>query len=108
MLLTGRRLGGREAYEWGIGERFVDVTEETEGARGETAERSGKMVREEAVKWAEEICEGGPGAIRAVLRAFGKGQEAENREYDGVVGMEDRDEALRAFAEKRKPRFIGV
>ena len=108
MLLTGRRLGGREAYEWGIGERFVDLAKETEGSRGETAEKSGKMVREEAVKWAQEICEGGPGAIGAVLRAFGKGEEAENKEYDGVVGMKDRDEALRAFGEKRKPIFIGV
>ena len=107
MLLTGRRLGGREAYEWGIAERFVGGAEEPGSSREEIAARSGKMVREEAVKWAEEICEGGPGAIQAMLRAFGKGEEAENREYDRVVGMHDRDEALRAFGEKRRPRFTG-
>ena len=61
-----------------------------------------------AVEVAMGICEGGPAAVRAVLRAVGKGEGVENIEYDGVVGTRDRDEALRAFGEKRKPVFKGL
>ena len=60
-----------------------------------------------AVEVARGICEGGPAAVRAVLRAVGRGEAVENAEYEGVVGTRDRDEALRAFAEKRKPVFGG-
>ena len=67
-----------------------------------------QKVLDGAVDVARWICEGGPAASRAVLRAVGKGEEWENREYEGVVGTADRDEALRAFAEKRKPEFKGV
>lgn len=61
-----------------------------------------------AVELAEEICDGGPAAVGAALRAVKAGsEEVEGREYEGVVGMGDRDEALRAFKERRKPRFVG-
>ncbi|KAM0805240.1 methylglutaconyl-CoA hydratase mitochondrial precursor [Usnea florida] len=94
MCLTGRRVGGWEAGRMGICERVVDV-------RG--------RVLEGAVGMAREICEGGPGAVGAVMRAVREGTgEAEGREYEGVVGMGDRDEALRAFGEKRKAVFRGL
>jgi len=104
MMLTGRRVGGPEAYFWGLCERLVEVGEE-EGMKGAVAR---EKVLEGAVGVARGICEGGPGAVKAVLRACGRGEEVENREYEGVVGMEDRDEALRAFGEKRRPVFRGM
>ena len=65
---------------------------------------------EEAVKLAREICEGGPIAIKAALAAVegcALGEKAENAAYDIVVKTKDRDEALVAFREKRKPVFKG-
>ncbi|MCJ1485350.1 hypothetical protein MMC06_005524, partial [Schaereria dolodes] len=106
MILTGRRVGGREAGRWGLCDRVVDV-----GHVGDAEEEGAKSAREmvlgEAVGLAREICEGAPGAVRAAVRAVGgwagEGREGkeraedelENRMYEEVVGMEDRDEALR-------------
>ncbi|KAG6021304.1 hypothetical protein E4U41_002529, partial [Claviceps citrina] len=67
-----------------------------------------RMALAEAVRLAREICEGGPVAIRAGLQAVASGMHAMEREmYERVVATEDRDEALRAFGEKRKPVFRG-
>lgn len=68
------------------------------------------MVLEEAVRLAREICEGGPIAIGAAMKAIdgcALGEKAENAAYEDVVSTADRDEALRAFREKRKPVFKG-
>ena len=115
MVLTGRRVGGAEAGRMGLCERVVDV-----GGGGDGDYDGGWMggrewkrevrerVLEGAVGMAREICEGGPGAVGAAMRAVGEGTEgAEGREYEGVLGMGDRDEALRAFGEKRKAVFRG-
>lgn len=76
---------------------------------GDNAKRFTRAkVLDAAFEMAKEICEGGPGAVGAVLRAVrGGSAEAEGREYEGVLGYEDRDEALKAFGEKRKARFTG-
>ena len=166
MVLTGRRVGGREAWEWGLGERCVDVDVEGGGGDGygygygggvgqegsrdgveigldgkdigitkeAMARRAREMVLQEAIDVAWSICEGGPLATKAALRAVkglggGAGrvevegvgkeemigktskanreEELENSEYEAVVKSEDRDEALRAFGEKRRPVFKG-
>lgn len=102
MILTGRRVSGNEAKEMGICERVVDV-----GYREGGREVRGRVF-ESAVGMAGEICEGGPRGVGAVMRAVGEGTAgAEEREYEGVVGMGDRDEALRAFGEKRRAVFRG-
>lgn len=115
MILTGRRVNAREAYRLGICERLV-VGDAEEDGRGEVV-KEGKEEREKiiqaAVKMAEEICEGGPVAIAAALRAVGGGgvewQKGwmEDQMYEKVVGTRDRDEALLAFQQKRKPSFTG-
>ena len=105
MVLTGRRLGGREAYGWGLCERLVEVGEGGEGGK-EARER----VLEAAVGVAEGICEGGPVAVREALRAvrgWRGGERVENEAYERVVGTEDRGEALSAFQRKRKAVFTG-
>ena len=66
------------------------------------------MVLEEAVRLAREIADGAPLAARAAKRAVREASwEAECKAYEEVVGTEDRDEALLAFREKRKPVFKG-
>lgn len=62
----------------------------------------------EAIRLGGEICEGGPIAIRSALKAVSYAQEdVESKMYERVVGTEDRNEALAAFREKRKPDFKG-
>ncbi len=109
MCLTGRRVGGREAGRWGVGERVVDVGDGGwEGGKEWKGEVRMKVL-EAAVGMAREICEGAPGATGAVMRAVGEGTgEAEGREYEGVVGTWDRDEGLRAFGERRRAGFRGL
>lgn len=64
---------------------------------------------EGALEMAKAICEGGPVTtvpLMHLMRSsdpFSKEAEA----YDRVLKTQDRDEALRAFAEKRKPAFQG-
>ncbi|KAL1962072.1 hypothetical protein VTN77DRAFT_600 [Rasamsonia byssochlamydoides] len=106
LILTGRRVTGAESYFIGLCNRLVEVTPEEEAQEGTAREK----VLRESIKLALDICEGGPIAIKQALQAvnqFEKGEEAENAAYAGVVDTEDRLEALRAFAEKRKPVFRG-
>lgn len=114
MMLTGRRVGGSEAGRMGVCERVVEISDSGGGGDGGwTGGREWKRdvrerVFESAVGMAREICEGGPGAVGAVMRAVREGTaEGEGREYEGVMGMGDRDEALVAFGERRKAVFKG-
>ena len=104
LIVTGRRIGGGEAYFLGLCDRLVEVREEEDGLK----ER--EKVLEEGVRLAREICEGGPVAVGAGMRAvegWKDGGVTEGREYEKVVATRDRDEALLAFAEKRRPVFRG-
>ncbi|KAK3312768.1 ClpP/crotonase-like domain-containing protein [Apodospora peruviana] len=120
LILTGRRVNANEAYFLGIADRLVDAmaTTEEEAAEWEAADetersrielsRGREAVLSEAVRMAFEICEGGPVAVRAALRAVeNPREETEIQMYERVVGTEDRNEALKAFSEKRKPVFKG-
>ncbi|KAH8819488.1 ClpP/crotonase-like domain-containing protein [Xylogone sp. PMI_703] len=114
LILTGRRVTAAEAYFLGIADRLVEIPAETQ--EGEESKEKQKEVlkkaREEALReavvLAGQICEGGPIAIRAALKAVEWArEEVENKMYERVVGSEDRNEALAAFREKRKPVFTG-
>ena len=120
LILTGRRVSAPEAYFLGIADRLVEVAPEGEAQareweKLEGKERDGAVLQaarraalSEAVRLAGEICEGGPVAVRAAIRAVEEPrEEVENSMYERVVRTEDRDEALRAFGEKRKPVFKG-
>ncbi|KAH7393938.1 ClpP/crotonase-like domain-containing protein [Phaeosphaeria sp. MPI-PUGE-AT-0046c] len=106
MILTGRRVGGPEAYFLGLCDRLVEVTAEEATQPGAAR----KKVLDEAIKLARDICEGAPIAVKAALAAVegcALGEKAENAAYELVVKTKDRNEALAAFREKRKPVFRG-
>jgi enoyl-CoA hydratase/carnithine racemase len=70
---------------------------------------------EETAGLAERIAANGPLAVRAAKKAIDRGAELPLDKaleldwecYLETLGSEDRVEALRAFAEKRTPKFIG-
>ena len=106
MVLTGRRVAGPEAYFLGVCDRLVEILPEDQAKEG----RARAMVLEEAVRLAREICDGAPLAITAAKKAVEGWQQfgpAETEAYETVVKTRDRDEALLAFSEKRRPVFKG-
>ena len=105
MMLTGRRINGRQAEAWGLCDRMVDMEEV--GRKNINARGAREKALEAAIEVAEDICRGGPVATRALLQCVGRGQDEENEAYGQVLETMDRTEALQAFAEKRSPRFTG-
>lgn len=106
MIITGRRILGPEAYFLGLCDRLVQITPEEEQEAGKAKQK----VLDVSVQLARDICEGGPVALKAAMQAvegWQKGEVSENEAYDIVLKTEDRLEALKAFAEKRKPAFKG-
>jgi enoyl-CoA hydratase/carnithine racemase len=100
MILLGRRITAAEALAWGLVNRVVP---------------EGQNLLDDVLAWIEPITEGAPIAQAAALEAIDRaddspleiGLELEKVSYDKVLVSEDRREALKAFAEKRKPAFAG-
>jgi enoyl-CoA hydratase/carnithine racemase len=100
MILLGRKLTAAEALAWGLINRVSPA---------------GTSVLDDTLAWLEPIANGAPIAQAAALRAIDAsyevplalGLELERTFYDETLRSEDRVEALRAFAEKRKPAFQG-
>ncbi|KAI5284109.1 hypothetical protein KEM54_001585 [Ascosphaera aggregata] len=106
MVLTGRRVSAAEAYFMGLCNRLVEITPREAPQQGAAREK----VLSEAINYALDICEGGPIALTQAIRAvtdWEKGEPAENEAYERVIATEDRNEALIAFVQKRKPSFKG-
>ncbi|KAL1303263.1 hypothetical protein AAFC00_006676 [Neodothiora populina] len=115
LILTGRPVSAPEGYFTGLCDRLVELP--VSDPSGLSAEQlkdhkvaARKQTLEAAVALANDVCAGGPVATRAALEAvnmWGAGDEAENKAYEKVFVTEDRMEALRAFADKRRPAFKG-
>ncbi len=99
LVLTARRIGAAEALAWGLVSKVAPP----------------ERVVAEALAFAEGVARNAPVSLRQAKRAIDGGfhlplEEAldlENRLYQDCLGTKDRVEALRAFAEKRRPVFTG-
>jgi methylglutaconyl-CoA hydratase len=99
LILTGRRIDAARARAIGLVSAVVPAAE----------------LRAEAQRWATELATAGPLAVAQAKRAIdggwgqplGAGLALERACYEVVLASEDRNEGLRAFAEKRKPAFTG-
>jgi len=100
MILLGRRLTAMQALDWGLVNRVA---------------AEGDSVVDEALSFIEPILKGAPIAQAAALEAIDAGLDAdlatgmqlEVLAYERTLISDDRDEALRAFAEKREPKYTG-
>ncbi|KAL7935541.1 enoyl-CoA hydratase/isomerase [Trichoderma chlorosporum] len=105
LVLTGRHLQASDAASMGSCHRLVAV-EADESGQG--ADKKRALSIQAGIALAQEICEGGPAAVRAAVSALAlPGEEMENLAYDSILKTKDRIEALQAFSEKRKPIFTG-
>jgi enoyl-CoA hydratase len=99
LILTGRNLSAKEAYERGLVSQVV--------AREETLN--------EALKLAAEVASMPPLAVRAAKEAVNRahelsleaGLEFERRNFFMLFASDDQKEGMAAFVEKRKPTWKG-
>jgi enoyl-CoA hydratase len=99
IILTGRPFTAAEAHEWGLVNRLC---------------APGRVV-EETLETGRRIADNAPISVRQAKHAihFGlqmdlaSGMMLEIEAYNRMVPTEDRREGVRAFNEKRKPRFQG-
>ena len=99
LVLTGRRIDARRALEIGLINRIVPAGE----LRAAAAELAGELAgcAPLSVAMAKQAIDQGIGLPLDQALAL------ERRCYDVTLMSEDRNEGLRAFAEKRPPRFTG-
>ena len=99
LIFTARRIDAREAERLGVTDRVVPP-----GEAGKAAWALARAITANApisLRQAKAAIDGGLG------KPPSRGWEIEEEAYNVTLATEDRNEALRAFAEKRPPRFQG-
>lgn len=99
MLLTGRRVYGDEAAQWGLCDRLVESTK----------------IHAAAADLAASLAAGAPAAVQAIRATMRRGRIAEivaaiaheKAEQTRLVALADWQEAIRAGREGREPIFTG-
>ena len=99
MIFTGRRVGAEEAKAMGLVNHLVPAGQ----------------ARPKATEIAETVARNGPIAVRQAKKAIAWGSETDLETgmmlaieaYNITVNTEDRLEGVRAFNERRPPRFQG-
>jgi enoyl-CoA hydratase/carnithine racemase len=97
LIMTAQPFDAQQGYDWGIVNRVCD------------------NALEEALMTAKKVSENAPLAVRQAKKSIhyglqmdlASGYRFEIEAYNQLVGTEDRKEGVRAFNEKRKPRFKG-
>ncbi|WP_375403848.1 enoyl-CoA hydratase/isomerase family protein [uncultured Sphingomonas sp.] len=100
MLLTGRRIGGGQAFEWGLADQLV----------------AGGEVDEAALALAREIATGAPLAVRStratlrgdLARLVAEATDHELAEQAWLQKTRDFAEGVQAVNERRPGRFVGA
>ncbi len=100
LILLGRRITAARAQELGLVSQVVPTTQ----------------LRRVADALIEELLAAAPRSVAMAKRAIERGGELpledgltlERQCYDVTLATEDRNEGLRAFAEKRRPRYTGA
>ena len=103
LIFTGRVLDGKQAFKIGLVNHVVDQNKE------------GNAAFNKAVEIAQEIAVNGPVAVRMAKLAINYGSEVdlttalafEETCYAQIIPTKDRLEGLKAFREKRPPKYIG-
>lgn len=103
LIFTARQITGEEAKDLGIVNHAVK------------ANADGDAAFQKALQLAMEIVPNGPVGVRMAKKAIDKGLQVdlatgcaiEEACYAQVIPTKDRLEGLKAFAEKRKPKFVG-
>jgi len=99
MCLTGRRITGEQAYDWGLADELASL----------------ETLREKTIELAQEIAENAPLAIvstrktlRGDLAAAVRAQtDVEAKEQGWLRDTEDYKEGVRSVAERRVGNFVG-
>jgi len=99
LILTARPFSAEEALAWGAVNRLCDP---------------GKVL-EETLAVAARIAANAPASVREARRAMryglgmdlASGMDLEIAAYNRLIGSDDQKEGVRAFNEKRKPKFRG-
>ena len=99
LFMSGRRINGETAYEWGLADVLTDQAN----------------LRAEAVRLANEIAENAPLAVQSVRATMRQGlpeavraaTDRENLEQRRLQQTEDHKEGVRAVTERRPGNFVG-
>ena len=99
LIFSGRRIDAATADRWGLVSRVVEAGQ----------------AFDEAVELAKLIAANGPIAVRQAKRSIDRGLDSplhfglaiELDHYQTCIPTEDRHEGIRAFNERRPPRFEG-
>lgn len=83
--------------------RLVKVSESEAQQEGVARTRALKA----GLALAKQICKGGLIGVQQAVNAWEKAEEGMLGPYKVVTESDDRNEALRAFSEKRKPGYKG-
>jgi len=99
IILTGKPFSAQDALDWGVVNKLC----------------APEKLMEETLATAQTICDNAPISVRQAKRSMHFGMQMDIRSalffeidaYNKMVSTEDRHEGVRAFNEKRKPKFKG-